>query len=276
MDYTKNILAIVDKWEQQPPTQLPFIGQHEIKQQIAPFLNNTQFPNTLIVGEPGLGKTQLALHIASHNPHLTTITQIAPIAKPPDSDILILDEAHRQRQPEMLFPYMAKHTILAATTRPDKLDDAFTSRFFLRIQLTRYNIPDMELIIENLWPGIDPHHATILAQASAGNPRQAHRLVTTAKALQSSNPDDILPVARINANGLTDLHMNYLQALHRMGRPTGINQLATLLYQDEATLHHAERLLIDYQLIDLTTNGRTLTSKGTMYVDIMKEDTNGH
>ena len=48
-----------------------FFGQEDVKNQIAPFLNRSQgFPNMLILGEPGIGKTQLAKWVASQRREL--------------------------------------------------------------------------------------------------------------------------------------------------------------------------------------------------------------
>jgi replication-associated recombination protein RarA len=88
----------------------------------------------LLTGEPGLGKTQFGRWLAwrRQKPFFERLAPVKPESLPPYG-VLLLDEVHRQSDVESLFPVMDKGvlTVIAATTKPDKLDSAFRSRFLL-------------------------------------------------------------------------------------------------------------------------------------------------
>lgn len=263
------------------PDPVPFLGKEGIKAQIEPFVKTERFPHTLIVGEPGMGKTQLARWIAAQRgePFEEHMAPIRP-ADLRDSSIVLLDEAHRQKNPEELFRIMdgsVTVTILAATTRPELLDSAFASRFLLRLQLELYTDSEMEAIVENFAGplfGENPAWLEILASASAGNPRQAERIVMTAKGLGTFDPVEVLRACRINADGLSEFHMKYLAELQkRSGQPIGLEQISMMLYADTTYVRQQERLLLHYELINLKSNGRVLTRKGIRYNELLTEQT---
>ncbi len=156
-------------------------------------------------------------------------------------------------------------TILAATTRPEKLEPAFRSRFFWTLKLRRYSDDEMAELMESQMRG-----AGVLASAAAGNPRQAERIVATAIGLGTLEPEDVLSTARITADGLTELQLEYLEALKRTARATGLDQLAVLVGIDAQALRDAERYLLERGLIELSTTGRKLTRLGRDYVGRLK------
>jgi len=247
-----------------------FIGQRAVKRQIKPFLNATEaFPNTLILGEPGIGKTNLARWIA-HERDESFAERLCPVA-PGDIDekVVLLDECHQQRTPEPLFEIMENRhvTVLGATTRPSQLNPAFRSRFFLELHLMPYPVNEMHELVRHLaGENIPDDAAAIFASASAGNPRQAERIVMTAKRMNTYDPNRVLAICRITADGLTEMHLRYLSKLKEMKRPVGLNQLAMLLYSDDQTLRNLERVLTEYKLIELLPNGRVISSKGGEYL----------
>jgi Holliday junction resolvasome RuvABC ATP-dependent DNA helicase subunit len=156
-------------------------------------------------------------------------------------------------------------TILAATTRPEKLEPAFRSRFFLTLRLKRYTDQEMAELMESQYPG-----AGALATAAAGNPRQAERIVATAKGLGTTDAETVLSTCRINADGLTETQLDYLRTLEKTKRPTGLEQLAVLIGVDITMLREAERYLLEKDLIALNTSGRALTRIGKAYVKGME------
>lgn len=185
---------------------------------------------------------------------------------------MLLDEAHRQTRPESLWPAMENRhvTVIGATTRPEKLEPAFKSRFFLQLHLERYGTEAMEELIYHLTDGWDADSVETLAKASGGNPRQAERIVETAKGLNTHEPEVVLSACRITADGLTDLHLRYLSALDKLNRPVGLHQLSTMLWSDDQTVRETERMLIEFGLIELTSSGRTLTRNGKTYLKIVE------
>lgn len=252
--------------------EVALFGQDELKNQIKPFLSRPErFPHTLILGPPGSGKTHLARWIAAKRKE-PFAEFIAPIRGPeslPRTGLILLDEVHRQARSEWLFPLMEQAlTLLAATTRPELIEPAFASRFFLTLTLEPLDQHASEEMMETMLE--EGPHIPILAKASAGNPRQALQIIETAIALNTKDPELILSTVRINADGLRDLHMKYLKTLTRLARPTGVNQLAILLGTNDQTIKEHERLLLELGLIDLATNGRILTRKGHRYLELLK------
>jgi len=117
-----------------------FVGQEALKERVSPFLEADEFPHTLLTGEPGLGKSQFAEWIAvTRNVDYQVLT--APVAEA-DLDVavwkpfVILDEAHKQKDSTWLFQLMNQHeyTFIATTNLPERMDDAFRSRFVMQLR----------------------------------------------------------------------------------------------------------------------------------------------
>ena len=259
--------------ERQLAEEVPFIGQYPAQDQVKPFLDAERFPHILLLGDPGLGKTQFAKWIAwkRQKPFFERMAPQRPMDLPAYG-VMLLDEVHRQRRPEDLFPSMDKGllTIVAATTKPDKLDPAFKSRFLISLKFRPYPLDEMIEIIEAMSGGKAKNVETF-ATAAAGNPRTAEKIVLAAEGLKTWNPEEVLKSVRITADGLSEDHFDYLKALARIGRPAGIGQIATTMMStaDQAKQH--ERILLEMEFVELRSQGRTLTIKGEQYVRYLKE-----
>lgn len=248
-----------------------FFGQDDVKGQVAPFLDRVEaFPNTLILGESGIGKTQFGRWIASQRSE--AFEEMLCPAKPEDipiRGIVLLDEAHRQRSPEWLFPTMESDTvtILAATTRPELLEPAFKTRFFITIHMPKADEKALIELCQHLLPDVDDESASIYAGASAGNPRQMERICAVAKEVGVNDPDLALAISRLTVDGVSEYQIRVLETLRRAARPMGIGSIAVMMYSDEASVREAERLLVENGLVGLHSNGRTLTKRGKRYLE---------
>ena len=267
-EWKRRVLSEINR-NQYHGDPVSWFGQEAIMDQVSPFLNHEDpFPHTILLGEPGLGKTHLARYIA-----FTRSEQFEELLAPqkpenmPRKGIVLLDEVHRQKSPEPLFKLMMGDipTIMAATTRPDLVDKAFRSRFFLELHLRPYSAKAMAELIRSELEAPE-ETVDILSTAAAGNPRQAKQLTEVAKRLRTTDPESILASCRITADGLTDMHINYLETLQRMNRSTGLSQLANVLYADETTVKSTERLLIEKGLVELRSTGRDITRAGIDYL----------
>jgi Holliday junction resolvasome RuvABC ATP-dependent DNA helicase subunit len=254
-----------------------YIGQDAARNQLTPFFKAPHFPNTLISGEAGLGKTELAKWIASRSSNRQVqLHRELPIKRRDLADeypFVILDECHMQKQVEWLFPYMENRnwTFIGTTNMPEKLAEAFKSRFIVQLRLRPYGVDDLcEMILEKN-PSLPLEDAQTLAGAAGGNPRQLERIVQTARALGDWTPSTVLSVVRINGDGITEEHMAYMDGLEEFDRPVGIQYIATRTNIDIPTIKRLERLLAEKQLIELLPNGRTLTARGVSYLRRMRE-----
>lgn len=263
--------------ERQKADQVPFIGQEHIKAQVGPFLDEERMPHVLLTGDPGMGKTQFARWVAWRRgkPFFERMAPQKPTHLPPYG-VLLIDEVHRQKNPEYLFPTMDKGllTFVAATTKPEKLDSAFRSRFLLTLRLRHYTLAEMETMIQTMAGAtrIAKRHLAVLANAAGGHPRTAEKIVRTAAALESFEPGVVLKAVQITADGLTVDHFDYLRALSDASKPLGFHQLTTMAYLTEDEANRAERTLISQGYVELTPTGRALTLRGVQYVDKLKED----
>jgi len=270
IEWGKRLLG--DDWEPReeltPKEPMAYFGQEGAKQQLAPFIGRDEpFPNTLILGRPGIGKTRLARWIAEQRREMFEefLCPVNPDSLP-NHGIVMLDEAHRQRHPEWLWAIMDSDVaVLAATTRPEQLEQAFKSRFMLTIHLKRYSDDSMKEMALSILP-MNDEDAELYASASAGNPRQLELILSVAKELGPSNHNEVLGASRITADGLTEYHVDLLRALDKAGRPIGLSTLSGMLYSDDQTVKEHEAFLIEEGLMSLRTNGRLITRDGRTYM----------
>jgi holliday junction DNA helicase RuvB len=225
---TENILkpeAAIDEQEQQeegirPHRFADYIGQKDLKDVLdiaikAAKSRGEVLDHLLLYGPPGLGKTTMAMILASEMGVNYKITSAPALERPRDivgllvnmkpGDILFVDEIHRlsRMTEEILYPAMedyrlditigkgssarirslplSKFTLVGATTRVGALTSPLRDRFGLIQKLRFYEVDELTKIVlrtaQLLKTPVTEDGATEIARRSRGTPRIANRLL---------------------------------------------------------------------------------------------------
>lgn len=203
-----------------PSAWSEYIGQEQIKKNLAVFIEASKkreeaLDHVLFHGPPGLGKTTLALIIATQMNANIKVTAAPMIEKSGDlaailtnleeGDVLFIDEIHRLSPAveEILYSSMEdfridiiigsgpaaqtlkidlpRFTLIGATTRAGMLSNPLRDRFGMNFRMQFYSPDELSKIISQasakLDKKIDQKACAEIAKRSRGTPRIALRLL---------------------------------------------------------------------------------------------------
>lgn len=218
-----------------PKSLNEFVGQSRVRDQLDLLLSAARqrsavSDHILFSGPPGLGKTTLAMIVATEMNTPIRITSGPAIQHAGDlasilsslveGEVLFLDEIHRMSRPAEEMLYMAMEdfrvdvivgkgagatsiplelphfTLVGATTRAGLLPSPLRDRFGFTAQLDFYETEELSQIIrrsaELLEIKIDANSVAEIASRSRGTPRVANRLLRRVRDYAQVNAEKII------------------------------------------------------------------------------------
>lgn len=278
-----------DEWDE-------FIGQEPLKERLlknidAAVRDKRAPQHTLLMAQPGAGKTTLARLIANRMGVPLEVftcpvdfkTIVRLLVQEQFDGVLLLDEIHRLSKTQQ-EDYLTltengyiEHRgekfrvgwlmIVGATTEKKDIIKPLRDRFPYRPEFDPYSDGEISKIIQGMARRlsfeIDGDTADELAPAAIGTPRRARDFVFAARDLRiledrEPSAEEILDHLRIDAEGLGVEHWKYLEALQKLGGQAGLSPLSSMLAEDQRVVQEIEQVLLDQNLITYTPQGREL------------------
>jgi Holliday junction DNA helicase RuvB len=218
-----------------PRSLQEFVGQERVREQLELVLTGAKLRGTapdhvLLAGPPGLGKTSLAMIIASELGASLRITSgpaleragdlAAMLSNLVEGDVLFIDEIHRMARPaeEMLYLAMedyrvdivvgkgpgatsipleiAPFTLVGATTRSGQLTSPLRDRFGFTAHMEFYSPAELTTVLLRsariLGIELPTDGATEIARRSRGTPRIANRLLRRVRDFAQVRADGVV------------------------------------------------------------------------------------
>jgi Holliday junction DNA helicase RuvB len=221
-------------------------------------------------------------------------------------DIVFIDEIHRINplaaeaiytvMEDFELSYLAKDkdgaknvtlklppfTIIGATTHSGLLEKPMRDRFTLQFKLDLYSPEDLKkiaiLTMNKLGKTLSDEAALSIARRSRGVPRNCNSfvkriydraLVRNVDDIDKDLVDEYFNINGIDENGLTDIDIQYLKVIYEKfgNKPVGIDNLSSCLGEGKNIIEsQIEPYLLYLGLIQITQNGRMLTTSGLSYI----------
>lgn len=255
---------------------MKFINQQRIMSEVSPLIlaiKTGNHQNLLFQGPAGCGKTTIAKYIANQT-MLDWDIQI-PVKgsinyKPfGDYNVHIIDEIHKFREWEMLYPYLDKleETFIFCTTEYGESPEPFLSRC-IRLSFEPYSVKDLSEIVRRYSIGrrfkLNKACCSLIGGAARGSPRLAKQRYDRVKMMlqyygfnsTSHWVEHVLNQMGIYTFGYTTEDFRYLEYLQNVN-VSSLNNLARALRIDRNTIEkEVEPFLLEKENILITSKGR--------------------
>jgi Holliday junction DNA helicase RuvB len=287
-----------------PRTWDGFIGQEQAVEHLRTTVASAKHRGAkldhilLASGQPGIGKTTLAMIIAAEmgvglvsvSGAMTNVDFQRAISMCESGDIIFWDEFHlavagNRNRADWLLPFMTDGvlltkqgripvpdvTLIAATTDVGKLPQTVITRFMVQPRLAAYTEAEAIVICRALAARMkirlsgSQSAADKIARAANNNPRVMRQILVCIRDLAALGPVDLdkaFEWAGVSADGLSREALDIMVIL--LGSPSYTASLETIqgTLSEPGPLRHVEAVLLQRGYLTISGRGRTLTEDG--------------